>query len=81
MNHTILVRQRRCGLKYKTTKTTKDDMLLYLLKGQPSNLGMICAYLETTQKGAHQIMTNLRRKGYTITLSKRSWLYRLEAKK
>lgn len=47
----------------------KEECILYLLKGQDANMGMICAFAKTNPRSARQMITNLRKKGINISLN------------
>jgi hypothetical protein len=71
------MKQRRCGLKYKTSKVTKEDWILFLLKRQKANMGMICAFVKTNERCAKQMIVNLRKKGNYISISGNGGFYEL----
>ena len=68
-------RNRRVGIKYNTTTPTKEQKILYLLKTQPANIGMICAYSGANERSVKQYIYNLRNQGHKIKLESYQGFY------
>lgn len=65
-----IIPTKKITVKYAKNKSwsRKEDEILYLLKTQKANSGMICSFANTNHGSARQIITNLRKKGHDILL-------------
>jgi hypothetical protein len=72
----------KCKIKNNYKKklyATKEDMVLYLLKSQKANMGMLCAFCKTTKdQTIRQLITALRKKGYKIKSTGKNGYYYLK---
>ena len=63
-------RRKRRGMTYdKDGWATKQEWILFLLKSQKANMGMICSFVKTNPRSARQMITNLRKEGHDISLT------------